>query len=121
VSIRTVTLKEEWIQRLGDGPSALLLDDLDRFPELRDAATPPEFKLEPFEDSYLGTNGAETQGQLSGRLKGSADVGSDELGSVDIEFDTRDRLLVIHTLDIPPSVQARGLGSLVVGQLFRTR
>jgi hypothetical protein len=110
-------LIEKWLQRLPPENHVLLLKDLDRFPELRDAATPPDFTLRPFEDSYLGAADGEIFAQLDGELVPPAEFASAEVGYVDVELATVDRVLVIHTLDIPPSFQLRGLGRLVVAQL----
>ena len=114
------SLAQAWVGRLpGEGWWDLTVS-LDRFPELRDAISPPNFSvavrdgtvaaecpsyIEAFIDAYLVPAGVEPPHHES------------SCGDIDVALDTETRELRLSTLDIPPEAQTGGLGSLVIAQL----
>jgi len=117
------SLAQAWLGRLPAEGRLDLTVSLDRFPELRDAISPPTFSvavrdgmvtgegdyIEAAIDAYLVPEGAEPP------RDGSEDAIS--CGDIDLDLDLETRELRLSTLDVPPEAQAAGLGSLVMAQL----
>lgn len=109
-----------WRERLPTHGYVDLHERLDDFPELVDAARPPRFELRLLDQCYVAAEGdedisAELEAELIPPRLAPADA--DEQGWVHVELVTADGTGLIHTLDIPASIQGGGLGSLVIAQL----
>lgn len=109
-------LRGDWRARLG-GQGMSLEDELDRFPELRQAVVPVDFDLAVEEGSYIAARDEHLRGLLRARLippGGSRSDEPPEAGAVGLEFDTLESFLEVETLDTPARAQRRGLGRLIM-------
>jgi hypothetical protein len=114
-------LSENWLAHLGENTGIWLADELDRFPDLRDAIAPPRFRaaLEP-ESSLVDTGDGHLELALTGSLVPpgeSPDSPPNRLGAIELFIDTHVGHMQLNVLDVPPHLQQQGLGRLVVGQL----
>ena len=117
-------LRERWLKELGSTDAVeLTVNELDRFPELRDALAPPQFEIRPDSGSCLmRAGGSDIDVELRAELIAPPDLGADQPGLIDLLFTTDaeedlGRRILINTLDMPPALHTQGLGRLVIGQL----
>lgn len=118
-----VGLIDTWIDRL-DGEEGVWLRgaELERFPELTEAAVPAGFAFEPDEDgdSCLFARDGQLQVRLIGRLIPPCEVPDSDhsrLGALELDIDTESRQMLLGTLDLPEHAQQAGLGRIAIGQL----
>ncbi len=125
MSSTTTALAKAWLERLPQEGWCDPRESVDRFPELRDAVSPPTFSLIVREGVVAGDRDSDyLEAAIEAHLvppgvepPEGEDEADGRCGGIDLAFDMETRELRLSTLDMPPEAQTGGLGSLVLAQL----
>jgi hypothetical protein len=124
VRLETMSLKATWLAKLGKRDHALLAESLDEFPELQEAIAPPRYGFQIEDESELSYLARVAEDEVFVHLRAllvppgeDPTSDSERVGLIDVDLDSREKLMILDTLNLPQHLQGEKRGSLVVAQL----